>query len=1193
MKDIPKLKRPSRSPEHHSVHKKHLTVLWVGLVILAVAVAVLYPFIKDGVVGRAFGDFPTGFYWEEESVAVENTGYNFESCPSGLDPIRRITKLPTSSAINTADNDYCCVNSGIYCPDLAPGAQASGSNVPIENFRCYSLNSVIKPTATSTSRLCTENTVNNIYGPSMWVNCYDTLNPGIFEEPGSSASGRFLCLEDQWTPCTSEMVGLLEDEEKYYCDGIQWHDCDLGENADEVIADGRFSCAARDLWLECNSQNENELSERRGTFCDGSIWQACNASNIGEPSDMWGYFCDLTDNYIWNNQFDMKEFLEVKLTVGDASTKTIDQQSLYACSEDRQTTPEHFQTCFMKNDDNIEVLGLLVPSLDVLHATNQKPTIWNVDYLLIYDQTTPDRTGVVTLKNLSQEDANFPSSVFAGLADGERIGLVLDDEYYLLSHEGQEFSLQNLQLTHIPTLQQFSLQQLPEYQFQFEVFAGRAITISLQDGRYFISVTEPEEAAAAYVIPHVLTEEYEVGFSKTSPIRLVDDGASIQITVCQSDNENDVFELQVCLNDEPLVTLPQGVLLKYGLGEKEVGFLYQYNATSGKQGYIFDLVSVPAGGTMVDLDNVIFIENMVNSRRVAVEFENSLYLLTHPATSPLSLPSTSLVSYTQAADTTSVIESYPASGNEKKAYISIPDGRMTLERSYNPPESVSVPPPPFKLSGLTNNQIADIEVTMENQLSWSVSSNAPANVVSPAFGILSVSERDINGDVNWFRLDSLKGNVDIPKETPIINNNVLFYYFSSVVHESARIKTANMYQYYNISHLGSNFHDYNDQFIDTFTAGNEIALSFNGAYFLLGYEGPVGGELQFFDYQYLTLRSLTEDIVYTDKVVSYTDGVTFHVPAGDIQVVIDYDLNQIQFSSVTQMGLLESFLPQETYSATLTPLNTVKVGVETYTICDNAYTQTFTESVLLCRGGVYSKTLVRDELVSDYVNGILIQYHGRNDGGQKVVTFRYIFTFNEFTHFSDNKVKTQDWLTVANNLQNNHNPVIFLEDKWYELRGSSTLDSFQLVELPRISSFNEIQMHATGSQYEGTENGTIVINKRMLFFQKEFVEIDGNFKINLVMTPLPQYLLNAVGFNVSATQTFQMFQTELNGPVYTLSVVSSDIEGFVQVTLNDEIERIYFGLLPENEERRILLSTGNIVTIDVVDVEQTILHIQK
>jgi len=136
-------------------------------------------------------------------------------------------------------------------------------------------------------------------------------------------------------------------------------------------------------------------------------------------------------------------------------------------------------------------------------------------------------------------------------------------------------------------------------------------------------------------------------------------------------------------------------------------------------------------------------------------------------------------------------------------------------------------------------------------------------------------------------------------------------------------------------------------------------------------------------------------------------------------------------------------------------------------------------------------------------------------------------------------------------------------------------------------------MHATGSQYEGTENGTIVINKRMLFFQKEFVEIDGNFKINLVMTPLPQYLLNAVGFNVSATQTFQMFQTELNGPVYTLSVVSSDIEGFVQVTLNDEIERIYFGLLPENEERRILLSTGNIVTIDVVDVEQTILHIQK
>ena len=63
--------------------------------------------------------------------------------------------------------------------------------------------------------------------------------------------------------------------------------------------------------------------------------------------------------------------------------------------------------------------------------------------------------------------------------------------------------------------------------------------VGIAGDQFRISSLAPGEVPAAYVIPHNLAREYEVSFTKDSPVSITDPANVGKLTVCQDDNPGD------------------------------------------------------------------------------------------------------------------------------------------------------------------------------------------------------------------------------------------------------------------------------------------------------------------------------------------------------------------------------------------------------------------------------------------------------------------------------------------------------------------------------------------------------------------------------------------------------------------------------------------------------------------------------
>ncbi|MEK6950616.1 MAG: hypothetical protein AABX13_02740, partial [Nanoarchaeota archaeon] len=225
------------------------------------------------------------------------------------------------------------------------------------------------------------------------------------------------------------------------------------------------------------------------------------------------------------------------------------------------------QVCYDKVVDSgsaapqVQVLD----SLSVLAATNAKP-FQEGDFTLLYDPPPagqPKQVSIHYTENVAEEK-NFPANQFmANFLAGQRLVLTLDGEYYLLSYEGSGyFTSANLRLTHIPTQQQFLPAQYPGTNWHvFNVLGQKRIALGAFGPEFKITALQPGETPAAYVLPQNLNQLYEVTFSKGQPVEITDPTLGT-FTVCQSDNNADTQQVQVCLNDVLAFTLQVGTLTK-------------------------------------------------------------------------------------------------------------------------------------------------------------------------------------------------------------------------------------------------------------------------------------------------------------------------------------------------------------------------------------------------------------------------------------------------------------------------------------------------------------------------------------------------------------------------------------------------------------------------------------------------------
>ena len=259
-------------------------------------------------------------------------------------------------------------------------------------------------------------------------------------------------------------------------------------------------------------------------------------------------------------------WLLVLVVLAISGTATIDDVRVCDLNLDLETV----KVCYTKSTGPQTVV---VDSVTKLNRINAKPfTKTPENFTFLYEQpSSPSgekQVSVILTKNVSSTELKFPFPDFASnfMLGGQRLMLKLNGEYYLLSHPtgpGQLFSLQNLKLTHIPTKQEFTASNYPGTNwYTFTVLGGYKIGVTKAGDEIVIKSFTPEEKPAAYVIPYNLKDRFEVQFSFTEPVKIVDPTEVGILTDCQDDNSADPQQVLVCQDNTNKFTLKRNNLTR-------------------------------------------------------------------------------------------------------------------------------------------------------------------------------------------------------------------------------------------------------------------------------------------------------------------------------------------------------------------------------------------------------------------------------------------------------------------------------------------------------------------------------------------------------------------------------------------------------------------------------------------------------
>ncbi len=830
-------------------------------------------------------------------------------------------------------------------------------------------------------------------------------------------------------------------------------------------------------------------------------------------------------------------------------------------------------------DDVLVVLN----STEVLALTNERP-YFTEGVTFLYDEPLEGEVKAVDLiltGNITRRQHLLPLGAFSlNMVSGNPLMLLLENEFYLLEYpEDQElFDTELLQLTHIPTREQYTIANFAGTEwYTFDVLGGRKIAVGIFGAQVVIRSFEPGEAPAAYVVPQNLTEQFEVTFTLTTPVEITDPAIG-QFTICRDDNPADVQQALVCVNDADRFTLREGELTNRTIvtrvggipvlpgpipPSRSVGFLYEY-VDGVKQVSVFDLKEPSAMRTNLQYNN--FINSIIAGKRIALEFEDNLYLLGHPIQPTLSLPLLTLTAYQEGGTT-----DLSASGSEDKVeFPTLEGGKIFLQRFYG------APPPPFNLTALRSDQL--MPVTLPQELFASFSSLGGVTLITPLpnVGTVSASPLDTELYQPTFMITTALGPRTLLYRTPFVEQNrntTLYYYHSAQISGATPVKTASIYQFYNIT-AAPRSHPFNDQFISTFTGGNELVLGLNNSFYRLGHQGNPG-EVRFYNPSQLTLRTLNGSQTFPVSVLG--DVATFNTPAGRIDVVVDITAGQITFTGTTAEELAQ--IEFAGLMTELTPSIRVRVGTSLLRMCFLTAYSGFTSARVCDDNAILTESILVDPFTAVTINdGTNDQQYilesNQQTGNAKKVFIRRLIPLSAVQY--DNP----DWFAFINEIIADRKPVFNISGKLYlPYASDNRLQSFGFGAYPAGSIQPVRNLHAhTPIAY----NGTVVLGNRTVFIDQqetgvETIPIEVQFSV-----PAYNYLpdngdpVTLVGVEGSTL----LFVSAVDGPIHTLQIVDIADSNLLRLRMDNFLDR-YFA---EGDSRTILLG-GVPVQLTVLDLE--------
>ena len=971
----------------------------------------------------------------------------------------------------------------------------------------------------------------------------------------------------------------------YGDEGAEWLKCAPGplNLQGKVYNDEKFLC--NQGWQSCDTEQV-----MGNNYCSGDKWITCNQSNAGmiTPNDQW--ICNPTG---WNSDFvfGSQELYELKI-VEDKGGKNFAGVSNFRICEDANL-PDLAEVCF----NDVSKLPAL-KTVSKLNKDAEKPFVQN-EITYLYESSAEPKTvsAIVTrdVNSLLLDLGNFAKN----LNEGRRLMITLDGENYLLSREEGEGFYANLMLTHIPTMQKFPVEILPEGKFQFQVHAGKAIILSLKllQAQSLIKFEEgvPELAQTAYALPDNLEEIYELPFSKEQP-RKLQDFNDMLITVCNNDQSYDPEVLLVCKDNDHFLTLNKSemtsTVLDYYEGTtnvgKEVGFLYQY-VDGKKQGYIFNLQALSKDDSALNYSD--FTEALVEGRRIALKFEDALYLLAQPEGDILSLPDMVLESYGG-----SEVVSTAAAGSTKEVSFLIAEGKITLHRDY------ATPPPPFQVSALTTLEVISTPVNMEEDLFTVMSSQVPVKLEG-VNGLIKASETDFKQDADAFKIVYNNDNKLINLKSPVVFGNNLLYYDSAVIDGGNFIKTMKIYRLYDMddNNHGEDFHVYDNQFIETFSSGKTLAIKFEDEYFVLGYIGSSESEEAFFSLDDLTLTNLEGSETY-EKVVEDVDAgikqAVFTTTLGKIAIKKDLTKSEIIFTLPEAILAEEDFNPLEDYSIVLKPGMKINVAGETISITETGISQTYINKVNVCGVDddndcifIYKdEPLLLDEMSNQY--DLLFWYDPIIEDDQLIEKQVKIYSVIDVSKYIPPTAENLDTaftfenLFTENSLKEGKTPVLLWNDNYFELHSGldNAVVDLSTYWLKAIPSGPETTL-AMLSDTEGVNNASVYYENNLIFLQQ--VEKDGVDDIDLNLFSLPYELLTYEGINVTEDK---VFTPSVHGNKYVIDApeIITNLENtpvLLKIVIrNSEDEVVYQTLMPQGVTQEVLLPQGDFMSVGVLSV---------
>jgi hypothetical protein len=668
-----------------------------------------------------------------------------------------------------------------------------------------------------------------------------------------------------------------------------------------------------------------------------------------------------------------------------------------------------------------------------------------------------------------------------------------------------------------------------------------------------------------------LESGYELTFTKNKPLSV--DDLNIEFTFCSGptgDNPAVTTDLKVCRENNKLFdTLQKNILLPTKILTKDVALLYQYT-DSTKIGSLFLRMDLSPQEQKFDSNK--FTNAMITGKRIALGFEDRIYLLEHGKSNTLSLQNMKLKIYGESSE-----EIYEAKGNENKVEFILPEGKIIVQRVIENKEAF------FVASALTKAEIVNLDIDLNKELSVKMSSEYAVKINdNPKLGVIKANEDDLNLDADSFKVEyagvpKLALAKGVPEVVKKGDQTALLYYDEINIQGDKAIKSLQVFQHFDIT-TAKKSRVYNNEFIKTFTGGNEFVLQYGKSFYRVSYADPPKTSVTLFSLEKLQLLSLDGKNKYVPKNVDLASKqVTFLVSEGGIVFEKKDEQNLLEFHTQSAVELTTEEFNAEDYSTFFTKDTPVKVNGITYQLKDSGFTSTLDTQARIIKGNSVDtfKVLKKDQV--DVVDGHLFWFKGLNAKGLKEISVQPIVAI------TNNKVKIDDWGDILAKAKDAKSKAIWWQNEYFDLVGDKKLASYSLRTIPEGKTYLLLNSQVAEDE---TENGTFAFNEHLLF-AKQVLDLKTT-EASLELTPVNHKLLTSAGLNSTAHGKTLSFVTSVGGSLYTMTHSTVNNNLFIIGSLFSPSKSFLKMSLPEGKSTQILfpdLTTGMVEVLNTTTSE--------